>query len=88
MLSLLAACSKGNHGLRGSVEPSPDGKTYLSFDDDNGGRCSLLVDKQKWPYPLHTAGVVGAGKHLVDCGGEIEISISPATTFHFAYWGP
>jgi hypothetical protein len=83
----LASCE--DRELRGKASPSPDGRTYLSVDDDNGGKCGpILVDGKKWPYPPRVIGEVDPGKHVIACGGEIGFVIKPGTTFHFDYWGP
>ena len=99
MRSTLAACSMlfvalglagcESRELRGKVSASPDGKTYLAVDDDNGGKCgSILVDGRKWPHPLRTAGEIAPGRHVIACGGEIGFEIKTGTTFRFDYWGP
>jgi hypothetical protein len=83
---ILMGC--GNRDLRGRAVPSPDGKTYLVVDD-NGGACgSILVDGKRWPYPIHVAGPIAPGLHVIKCGGEIGFEIKKGTTFHFDYWGP
>ena len=75
--------------LRGSVVKSVDEQTYLVVDDNNGGNCgAILIDGEKWSYPLHKPGLIEPGVHTISCGGEIEFEIKKGTTFHFDYWGP
>jgi hypothetical protein len=75
--------------LRGRVEKSVDGGTYLAIDDDNGGKCGLmLVDGQVWPYAIHSPGPIAPGEHEIECGSGAGIIIKKGTTFHFDYWGP
>ncbi len=81
------ACSKRD--LRGRAVASPDGRTYLAVEDDNGGACGpILVDGRRWPHPIHVPGEIGPGRHVIECGTKIELEIPAATTFHFDYWGP
>ncbi len=87
--SLLINC--GGAELRGKSVPSPDGKTYLVVDDNNGGSCGpIQVDGRAWPFPLHTPGPIEPGVHKIQCGtsGGAEFEIKAAHTFHFNYWGP
>ena len=75
--------------LRGSVQPSKDGKTYLSIDDDNGGHCGpLLVDGKRWSFPIGEAAEIAPGDHTISCGSSLEISIQKGTVFRMNYWGP
>jgi hypothetical protein len=75
--------------LRGYSDRSPDGRTYLVVDDDNGGGCGpILLDGKPWPHAIHSAGPVEPGRHVIACGGDISFSIEPGTTYHFDYWGP
>jgi hypothetical protein len=67
--------------------PSPDGKTYLVVDDDNGGACgSILVDGRQWSSPVHGAGAIAPGLHIIECGKKIKVKIKEGTTFHFDDW--
>ena len=89
-LALILACGDGE--LRGHSEPSPDGRSYLVIEDDNGGACGkLLVDGSEWAHPKGSAGQVAPGVHTIKCGAGdsgIQFSVRPATTFYFDYWGP
>jgi hypothetical protein len=86
---VLSALGCTDRDLRGYSERSQDGRTYLVVDDDNGGGCGpILVDGKQWPHALHTAGPIGPGEHVIECGGEIGFKIKRGTTFHFDYWGP
>lgn len=81
--------SKRKSELRGYTVPSPDGKTYLVVDDNNGGGCGpILLDGKKWDYALHSPGPVKPGLRKIECGGEIQFEIKEGVTFHFDYWGP
>jgi hypothetical protein len=81
------ACSRSE--LRGKSVASPDGKTYLVVDDDNGGRCGpIKVDGQVWTTALHSAGSITPGLHEISCGSSVEFEIRDGATFHFNYWGP
>jgi hypothetical protein len=83
-------CSKGD--LRGKSVRSPDAKTYLVVDHDNGGACgSIMIDGREWPHAIHSAGEIAPGLHKIACGDPnyfIEFEVKPGTTFHFDYWGP
>jgi hypothetical protein len=81
-------CNEGH--LRGRAEPSPDGRTYLIIDDDNGGHaCDVfIVDGAPWPHALHEKGEIAPGEHTIACGGEIGFVVPAGTTFFFNYWGP
>jgi hypothetical protein len=58
-------------------------------ENDNGGKCgTILVDGKPWQHPIGTPGKVEAGRHTIDCGGEISVEIEPGMTFYFNYWGP
>lgn len=84
---LMLGCGDGH--LRGSVEPSADGKTYLSVIDDNGGMCGpIKVDGKVWPHSIGKVGEISPGVHTIECGGEIEFEIPPGVVFQFDYWGP
>lgn len=88
---LTTATGLGCHkrDLRGSSVASPNGQTYLVVDDDNGGECGpILVDRESWPHTIHAPGAIAPGRHVIECGAEIEFEIRPGTTFHFDYWGP
>lgn len=82
---VLTACDDGY--LRGYVEPSPDGKTYLVFEDDHGG-CAMQVNGKPWPHRRGEKGAVSPGMQLVKCGGELSFQIPEGVVFHFDYWGP
>lgn len=85
--SLAVGCGDGH--LRGSVEPSPDGKTYLAVVDDNGGGCGPIeVDGKPWAYPIGKPGRISPGLHTIECGGKIEFEIPDGVLFSFDYWGP
>ena len=75
--------------LRGRYKASPDGKTYLVIEDDNGGACApLLVNKKEWPHELNSTGEVAPGEHTIECGSGISVKVHEGTTFYFNYWGP
>jgi hypothetical protein len=60
------------------------GKTYLVVDSDNGGSCGLiLVDGKQWSSPIHVAGAIEPGLHIIECGKKTRIKIKEGTTFHF-----
>lgn len=89
-LACIVACGDGE--LRGHSETSPDGRTYLVIEDDNGGACGkLTVDGSEWTRPKGTAGEIAPGEHTIKCGegdSGIQFSVRSATTFFFDYWGP
>jgi hypothetical protein len=67
--------------------PSPDGKTYLVVDGDNGGACGpILVDGKQWSFPIHVAGSIAPGRHIIECGKKVKFKIKEGTTFHFDDW--
>src|SRR5437773_11602153 len=84
---LVVACGGGQ--LRGKSVASPDGKTYLVVDDDNGGRCGpIKVDGQVWTTPLHSRASITPGVHEISCGSSAGFEVRERTTLHFNYWGP
>jgi hypothetical protein len=88
----LAACEPNS--LRGSIEPSEDGGTYLVIAADNGGICDAIkVDGKVWPLALERAGPVSPGPHVVECSAEnaaagIPIVIPEGMVFTFEDWYP
>lgn len=85
-VSALASCHVDSH-LRGSVQPSSDGKTYLLVAE--GNNCdSIKVDGKSWDYPIGVAGEINPGVHIINCNGEIEFRIPEKVVFKFDYWGP
>ncbi|HEU5181450.1 MAG TPA: hypothetical protein VFW45_11700 [Candidatus Polarisedimenticolia bacterium] len=86
-LATLYGCD--DRELRGRVEASSDGGTYLVIEDGNGGACGpLRVDGKLWPHTLYETGAIAPGRHEVECGTRIAIEIEKGTTFHVDYWGP
>ena len=78
-----------DRNVRGRSTKAADGLTYLSIEDDNGGKCGpIIVDGKPWPHPLKVAGPISPGTHQLKCGSDIAISIEAGTIFHFDYWGP
>lgn len=89
MLSAMTALSCECRDLRGTISPSPDGKTYLAVVDDNGGGCSaILVDGAVWPHSIGEAAQIAPGDHKIECDGEIGFTIPEGSVFRFDYWGP
>ncbi len=83
---LIAACSGE---MRGTQEPSTDGKTYLLFEELDGPTCrTVFVNGKAWPHKLGVAGEVKPGETVVKCSGEVGIVVKPGHTFRFNYWGP
>lgn len=88
----LSACDDGL--LRGSVEASKDGGTYLVIADDNGGSCDAIkVDGKVWPLALERAGSISPGTHVIECSvgnsaAGLSIVIPEGMVFTFDYWGP
>ncbi len=88
MILGIVTCS-GDAYLRGKVEPSNDGLTYLMIADDGNGTCkSVLLDGKVWPYKTGEVGKVSPGIHKIDCNGIIEFDIPEGVVFKFDYWGP
>ncbi len=86
-VALLAGVSCSDGHLRGSVESSSDGGTYLVFTE--GNNCDpIRVDGAAWPFAIGQPGKIDPGDHLVECNGEIRFNIPAGTTFRFSYWGP
>lgn len=87
LLTLAAAC--GHRELRGRTSASPDGRTYLVIDDDDGGHCGpFRVDGRVWPHGLGVRGRVSPGVHVVSCGASLEARVDSGQTFRLDYWGP
>ena len=87
LCTFIAGC--GDSYLRGSVEPSSDGKTYLSVVDDNGSGCGpIKIDGKIWGHPIGQPGIISPGTHVIECGGEIEFDVPAGVVFKFDYWGP
>lgn len=83
----LISCS--DRPLRGAVEKSTDGKTYLVVANDDGGGCSpIKLDGRTWPHKIDEPGLVAPGQHKIECGGHIVFDIPAGATFKFDYWGP
>ena len=83
----LSACDDGH--LRGSVEQSPDGETYLAVMDDNGGQCGpIKVDGAIWPHKIGESGRIAPGAHRIECGTSVSFEIPQGVVFRFNYWGP
>lgn len=86
-LICLTGCS--DRPLRGSVEKSVDGRTYLVVADDNGGACGpIKLDGRIWPHRISEPGLVSPGRHKIECGSDAAFDIPTGTTFRFDYWGP
>jgi len=89
IIFLLSSISCNQENLRGHSKPSPDSKTYLVIEDDNGSECGpILIDGEVWKYKIGEAGIINPGTHIIKCGGEIEFEIKESTIFYFDYWGP
>jgi hypothetical protein len=83
----VAGCDDGH--LRGSVEPSVDGETYLAVMDDNGGKCGpIKVDGAVWPFRIGEPGRIAPGVHSIECGTGNSFEIPKSVVFRFDYWGP
>jgi hypothetical protein len=89
VLACLAILGCGDRQLRGTAEPSDDGKTYLAVADDGNGACRpIYVDGELWPHAVDVAVEVAPGSHTISCGGDISFEIPAGTVFRFDYWGP
>ena len=86
---LIAFCFQScREELRGEVEKSPNGNTYLVFEL---GCDSLHVNGDIWPHNESVKGEVPAGICKIQCGKSdtgLSINIQEGTTFYFDYWGP
>jgi hypothetical protein len=82
----------GERDLRGRIERSKDGRTYLVVADDNGAQCGpMFVDRLQWPQPIGVAGPIAPGDHFIACGsggGATGFHIDAGKTYYFDYWGP
>jgi len=88
-VAVLSCVGCGNSDLRGALEKSKDGKTYLAVVDDNGGHCGpLTVDGKVWTHPIGEAAQIDPGPHTIACGGEIGFNIPNGVVYKFNYWGP
>jgi hypothetical protein len=88
---LLVACGANDPPLRGKVDKSPDGKTYLKVIDNNGGGCgAIYVDGRAWSHAIGEAGSIEPGAHTIACPKDAKIgfTIPPGVVFNFNYWGP
>tara|TARA_Y100001968_G_scaffold768_1_gene595 strand:- start:187 stop:528 length:342 start_codon:yes stop_codon:yes gene_type:complete len=75
--------------LRGRYKASPDGKTYLVIEDDNGGKCGpLIVNGKQWPHSLYEKGQVEPGEVSIECGTWMSVNVRARTIYYFDYWGP
>ena len=87
LIAAFAGCDDGH--LRGAVEPSADGKTYLAVIDDNGGYCGpIKVDGVEWKHPIGVKAEIEPGWHTIECGAEIRFEVPPGVVYSFDYWGP
>ncbi len=74
--------------LRGNVEKSNDGETYLVFEN---GCDSVFVNGKFWTHAKGVKGQVQSGNCEIDCnndGIDLSINIGEGTIFFFDYWGP
>lgn len=73
--------------LRGSVTPSPDGKSYLVIDE--AGSCGpIKVDGKPWKRSERKL-IAPGGHEISDCGSSLRIAIPAGVVFKFNnYWGP
>ena len=86
---ILSQDPDATYELRGRYKQSPDKKTYLVIEDDNGGKCGpIYVDQEIWPHPLNIKGEILPGNHSIECGGGNGIYVKEGTTYYFNYWGP
>lgn len=86
---LLLSVGCGDGHLRGSVEDSIDGKTYLVIADDSNGNCRpIFVDDIEWPHKVGEKAEIAPGIHTIHCGGKIEFEVPEGVVFYFDYWGP
>lgn len=84
----LISCADDGY-LRGAVEASVDGETYFGIIDDNGGHCGpILLDGERWNYPIGEVVLIAPGEHTIHCGGTISFNIPEGVVFKFDYWGP
>ena len=84
---VLTGC--GDSYLRGSVEPSRDGKTYLIVADDSGGGCGpIRLNGEIWPHAIGVAGEIAPGTQTIECGGSLQFDVPEGVVFTFDYWGP
>lgn len=75
--------------LRGRDKYSPDGKTYLVIEDDNGGNCGpLIVNGKQWPHNLYEKGQIEPGEVSIECGTWMGVDVRAGTIYYFDYWGP
>lgn len=82
-----AGCDDGF--LRGAVEQSRDGATYLAVIDDSGGGCGpIKVDGKVWQLPIGVPGAIEPGSHTIECGITLSFEIPAGVIFRFDYWGP
>jgi hypothetical protein len=85
----LATTTCVNRNLRGWMEASPDGKTYLAIENDYSSDCQpIRLDGKPWLHRLSEKAAVEPGVHRIDACGEIRFEIPKGTVFHFDYWGP
>ena len=85
-VAALSACSGE---LRGTQTPTPDGKTYLIFEQLDGPACTTVyVNGRIWPHPVGVAGKIEPGETAIKCWGEHRVTIRAGHTFRFNYWGP
>lgn len=87
LVAALSAC--GDSHLRGSVEPSEDGKTYLVIADDSGGACGpIRLNGKVWPHAKGVAGEIEPGTQTIECGAALQFDVPEGVVFTFDYWGP
>ena len=79
----------GDSHLRGSVEPSKDGKTYLIVADDSGGGCGpIRLNGEVWPHAIGVPGEISPGTQTIECGTSLQFDAPGGVVFTFDYWGP
>ena len=86
-IAVLACVSCNDGHLRGTVEQSQDGDTYLVVTE--GNNCDhIKIDGVEWPHAIGVTGAIDPGEHAIDCNGEIRFTIPAGSVFKFNYWGP
>ena len=88
-LVLFCVIGCDNRHLRGKIEESTDGFTYLVILDNNGGVCGpIFVNGKNWKHEIGQKGKIEAGEVQIECGGKLSIYVEEGTVFYFDYWGP
>lgn len=90
-LTLLAGCSGlwagDGETPYGKVSFSEDGRTYLSVNSTNGGRCNRVVLDGHYAHRSFGEQMeISPGTHTLSCGVEVTFKVPKGTLYSLNRW--